>query len=76
MGDLPTGTVTFLFTDLEESTRLWELDADAMGEALAVHDEVLRRAVESRRTAACFAVGGTGLPRCGSGLEAVEPGCG
>lgn len=30
MTDLPTGTVTFLFTDLEGSTRLWETAVDAL----------------------------------------------
>jgi hypothetical protein len=34
--------VTFLFTDVEGSTRRCETDADAMREALAAHDEVLR----------------------------------
>jgi predicted ATPase/class 3 adenylate cyclase len=43
----PTGTVTFLFTDLEGSTRLWDDLPDAMGPALKVHDGVLRRCVES-----------------------------
>ena len=42
----PSGTVTFLFTDLEGSTRLWEEHADAMTSALARHDEMLRTAVE------------------------------
>jgi predicted ATPase/class 3 adenylate cyclase len=46
--DLPTGTVTFLFTDLEGSTRLWEEHPDAMRDALARHDEILRDAVEKR----------------------------
>ena len=46
---LPTGTVTFLFTDLEGSTRLWEEFPDAMGDALARHDEILRDAVERNR---------------------------
>ena len=45
---LPTGTVTFLFTDLEGSTRLWEEHPDAMRAALARHDEILRDAVEKR----------------------------
>jgi len=38
--------VTFLFTDVEGSTRRWEADAQAMHAALAEHDEVLRRAIE------------------------------
>ena len=37
----PGGVVTFLFTDIEGSTRRWEADADAMRVALAAHDEVL-----------------------------------
>ncbi|MGA7464608.1 adenylate/guanylate cyclase domain-containing protein [Mycobacterium sp.] len=37
-----SGVVTFLFTDVEGSTRRWEADADAMRAALAAHDEVLR----------------------------------
>ena len=43
----PSGVVTFLFTDVEGSTRRWEADADAMRVALAAHDEVLRRAIEA-----------------------------
>ena len=39
--------VTFLFTDVEGSTRRWETDADGMRAALAAHDEVLRGAIES-----------------------------
>ena len=38
--------MTFLFTDVEGSTRRWEADADAMRVALAAHDEVLRGAIE------------------------------
>ncbi len=45
---LPTGTVTFLFTDLEGSTRLWEGPRrDAA--ALARHDEILRDTASSTR---------------------------
>ena len=40
----PSGVVTFLFTDVEGSTRRWEADARAMRAALVVHDEVLRTA--------------------------------
>jgi len=45
MAGLPTGTVTFLFTDIEGSTRLWETHADAMKSALARHDLILREAI-------------------------------
>jgi predicted ATPase len=38
--------MTFLFTDIEGSTRRWEADADSMRAGLAAHDEVLRRAIE------------------------------
>jgi class 3 adenylate cyclase len=38
MAELPSGTVAFLFTDLESSTRLWEEYPEAMREALARHD--------------------------------------
>ena len=45
MPDLPTGTVTFLFTDIEGSTRLLdELGAEAYGAALAEHRRLLRDA--------------------------------
>ena len=43
----PSGVVTFLFTDVEGSTRRWEADADGMRAALAAHDEVLRAAIEA-----------------------------
>jgi class 3 adenylate cyclase len=45
--DLPSGTVTFLFTDIEGSTKLLhELGAEAYAEALAEHRRVLRAAVD------------------------------
>jgi len=45
-GDLPTGTVTFLFTDIEGSTRLLHaLGPDAYAEALAEHRRALREAL-------------------------------
>jgi hypothetical protein len=39
--------VTFLFTDIEGSTRRWEADADGMRAALLAHDKVLRTAIEA-----------------------------
>jgi predicted ATPase/class 3 adenylate cyclase/Tfp pilus assembly protein PilF len=46
---LPTGTVTFLFTDIEGSTRLWEQHPTAMQQALYRHDVLLRIAIEANR---------------------------
>ena len=48
MPELPTGTVTFLFTDIEGSTKLWEKYPDGMKSALARHDEILRTAIEAQ----------------------------
>src|SRR5512133_1155311 len=45
MGNLPSGTVTFLFTDIEGSTKLWENHPDEMRTALAQHDLILRDAI-------------------------------
>jgi len=60
---MPSGTVTFLFTDLEGSTRLWEEFPEAMRGALARHDELLRGAVEE--------LCGTPVKTTGDGLHAV-----
>ena len=43
----PTGTVTFLLTDIEGSTRRWEEHPQAMKTALARHDSILREAIEA-----------------------------
>ncbi len=43
----PSGTVTFLFTDVEGSTRSWAADPNAMSASLLVHDRILRGAIES-----------------------------
>jgi predicted ATPase/class 3 adenylate cyclase len=44
---LPTGIVTFLFTDIEGSTRLWEEYPQQMRQALARHDAILRHTIQS-----------------------------
>jgi len=46
VAELPSGTVTFLFTDVEGSTRLWEEHPNEMQDALARHDALVRGAVE------------------------------
>ena len=63
MAGLPTGTVTFLFTDLERSTRLWEERPEAMRPALARHDEILRTAVDTD--------GGAVVKTTGDGVHAA-----
>jgi predicted ATPase/class 3 adenylate cyclase len=42
----PTGTVTFLFTDIEESSRRWDADAAATEALVATHDKLVRTVVE------------------------------
>lgn len=46
-GFLPSGTITFLFSDIEGSTQRWERDRVAMQDALQRHDMLLRTAIEA-----------------------------
>jgi predicted ATPase/class 3 adenylate cyclase/Tfp pilus assembly protein PilF len=57
---------TFLFTDIENSTRLWEKHPDAMGPALARHDAILQAAIEG--------CGGRILKHMGDGVFAAFEG--
>jgi predicted ATPase/class 3 adenylate cyclase len=52
--------VTFLFSDVEGSTRLWEAQGEAMRAALAVHDNIVRSAIESAG-GFVFSTGGDGF---------------
>jgi DNA-binding SARP family transcriptional activator len=45
--ELPTGVVTFLLTDIEGSSGLWEADAGGMATALELHDELIARTVQA-----------------------------
>ena len=45
MTDLPTGTVTFLLTDIERSTALWEQHPAEMRQALVRHDALVEQIV-------------------------------
>jgi predicted ATPase/class 3 adenylate cyclase len=60
MKALPSGTVTFLFTDIEESTVRWADDEQGMGDALRAHDDVLR-AVVARHGGVVFKHTGDGV---------------
>ncbi len=57
---LPGGTVTFLFTDIEDSTRLWEDSPTDMADALRIHDAIVRGSIE-RHGGYVFATGGDGF---------------
>src|SRR5689334_11838938 len=59
----PSGTVTFLLTDLEGSTRLWERDPDAMKAAMVRHDEILEKTITAN--------GGYIFSRMGDGVAAA-----
>jgi predicted ATPase/class 3 adenylate cyclase len=48
-GPLPSGTVTFAFTDIEGSTQRWERNLAAMDQAVRRHDALVRRAIAGRR---------------------------
>ena len=60
---LPSGTVTFLFTDIEGSTQLWEKYPEEMRSALALHDAILQNAILSNH--------GQVIKSTGDGIHAV-----
>ena len=57
---LPGGTVTFLFTDIEDSTRRWDEAPTDMADALRVHDAIVRGTIE-RHGGYVFGTGGDGF---------------
>jgi predicted ATPase/class 3 adenylate cyclase len=61
----PSGTVTFLLTDLEGSTAMWERDAGAMKTAMVRHDELVERAVAANH--------GFVFSRMGDGMATAFP---
>src|SRR6266699_573588 len=80
---LPTGTVTFLFTDIEGSTRLWETQHAAMQQALAHHDAIMRHAIEANDgylikttgdgALAAFAIAANAVAACLAAQRALKP---
>ena len=63
VGLLPSGTVTFMFTDIEGSTQRWQHDDHAMSDALAAHDHTIRSVVDRH--------GGIVFKHTGDGVCAV-----
>jgi len=63
MAELPSGTVTFLFTDIQGSTELWDAFPDEMRAALAVHDRIVGEAIAT--------AGGTVVKNTGDGIFAA-----
>ena len=72
MDALPSGTVTFLFTDIVGSTRRWELDGERMAGLLARHDRLLTAAVEAARGRVAKHTGDGLLAVFGSAADAVS----
>jgi class 3 adenylate cyclase len=67
MDEFPRGTVTFLATDIQGSTEMWERYPDAMPRALERHEHLLREAVETR--------GGRVFKNVGDGLFIAFSAC-
>jgi predicted ATPase/class 3 adenylate cyclase len=67
---LPTGTVTFLFTDIEGSTALWESSPESMRSALERHDGILRAAIAGRG-GAVFSTAGDAFAAAFSSADAA-----
>jgi class 3 adenylate cyclase len=62
-GKPPSGTVTFLLTDLEGSTRMWEQEPEAMKAAMVRHDEILEKTIAANQ--------GFVFARMGDGMAAA-----
>ncbi len=79
MGDNSTGMVTFLFTDIEGSTRRWEADPDEMQSALATNDGITERSFRFWAVRGMVVTSGTWVGRHGvhddrqvDGVEVVD----
>lgn len=69
---LPSGTLTFLFTDIEGSTQGWEQHPQAMQAAVARHDAILRQAVEAHHGTVFKTVGDAFYAAFSTAAEALE----
>jgi class 3 adenylate cyclase len=69
---LPTGVVTFLFTDIEGSTRHWERTPEAMATALARHNEIVAEVVVTQEGVVFKTVGDAFCAVFGDPLSALK----
>jgi predicted ATPase/class 3 adenylate cyclase/Tfp pilus assembly protein PilF len=72
MTQLPSGTVTFLFTDIAGSTRQWERYGSAMHAAVAWHDALMRQAIQQRQGYIFKALGDAFCVAFPTAADAVE----
>ena len=70
--DLPTGTVTFVFTDIEGSTQLVSALGDAYGPVLEAHAELIRRAIADHAGTEVSTEGDAFFAVFSSALDAVR----
>jgi predicted ATPase/class 3 adenylate cyclase len=71
MPELPTGTITFLFTDIEGSTVRWERNPEEMRLALARHDQIMWHSLELHRGIVFKTVGDAFYVSFASAVSAV-----
>lgn len=69
---LPSGTLTFLFSDIEGSTYRWETHREAMQQALQRHDSLVREAIETHHGAVFKTVGDAFYAAFATAPDAVE----
>jgi predicted ATPase/class 3 adenylate cyclase/Tfp pilus assembly protein PilF len=77
MTELPSGTITFLFTDIQGSTPLWEREPEKMAAALHIHNTALRQAIQANGGAVFKIVGDAfqaAFPTAPQALEAAIQG--
>ncbi|MCW3097845.1 MAG: putative ATPase [Chthonomonadaceae bacterium] len=70
--NLPAGTVTFLFTDIENSSSLWETQPEAMAVALTRHNDLLRQVIEANKGVVFKTVGDAFYTVFASPLDALN----
>src|ERR1044072_9276618 len=68
----PRGNVTFLFTDIERSSQLWEMHPQTMGRSLAQHDDLMRAVFTGHNGYVFKTVGDAFCVAFGSALDAVR----